>query len=75
MFAARGRPSIPQREADGTEPAEERAPPHCQPEVADREARVVPRRLRATFRRGPQEGHAGNCYLLIILILRMHDQT
>lgn len=45
MFAARSGPTLPLREADGAEPAEEHTPPLTQPAVPHREAGVVPRRI------------------------------
>lgn len=59
MFAARGGAAVPEREADGAEPAEEYSSSDVESEGPGSQARVVPGGIRAAVRRRSQEGHTG----------------
>lgn len=59
MFAARSGAAVPVRQAAGAEPAEEHPAADGQSAVPHRAAGLVPGRLRAALRGGPQEDHAG----------------
>lgn len=59
MFAARSGPEVPLRKAPGTEQAKEHPSTYPQPTVLDREARLVPRRVRPALRGRSQKGYTG----------------